>query len=225
MRGKVAIDNIASPPADTRSLKDKAYDHLKRLILTGAFEPQTTFSERYLEATFHMSRTPIREAIQRLVMEGLLLYAPNRGVTVADLSLQQAVDLYDLRVALETHIVRALCHGATSREATAAFDANLAEQRRFMDAQDHVRFTEKDSEFHRLLATTHGNQEIIRIMDRAQDQIFRTAIRVLRKDHERIIVSYEDHQRIYAAVVAHDEEQAEHLVRDHLEFGKRILVS
>jgi DNA-binding GntR family transcriptional regulator len=206
-------------------LKDKAYHDLKRLILTGALEPHATLSERHLVSQFQMSRTPIRDAIQRLVIEGLLAYAPNKGVTVADLSLQQAVDLYDLRVALETHIVRELCHGTTPVDASAALKTNLVEQHQFMEARDHVRFTEKDSEFHRLLAAAHGNQEIIRIMDRAQDQILRTAIRVLKKDHERIVVSYEDHQRIFAAVIAQDDQQAEHLVREHLEFGKRILIS
>ncbi|CAI6052090.1 GntR family transcriptional regulator [Cohnella sp. JJ-181] len=206
------------------TLKEKAYAELKALILGNELEPGDYLTERMLEERLSMSRTPIRSALERLESEGLVRYTPNKGLFVADFSIQRAVDFYDIRVALESHIVRKLSARAWQEDELAWFRDNLAMQKTYADQNDNAGFTAADSAFHLQLAKYHDNSEIIQSMENLQDKLYRIAIRVLRKDATRIRVSYDDHVRIFACIVAGRADEAATAMTEHLEYGKRILI-
>jgi DNA-binding GntR family transcriptional regulator len=206
------------------TLKEHAYSELRRRIISGELKPGQFLTERMLVDMLKMSRTPIRSALERLDADGLALYTPNKGLVVAEISLKRAVDFYDLRMALECHIVQKLAKRSFTQAEKEQFHDNLAHQERCLRSDDYACFTEADSEFHRLLARLYDNDEVIRVMDQLQDKLFVIALTVLRKDRERILVSYQDHVAIVEALLQGNGEQAAKIMGDHLEYGKKILI-
>jgi DNA-binding GntR family transcriptional regulator len=207
------------------TLKETAYLKLRAMILNGELNPGDFLTERMLVEQLEMSRTPIRAALERLDVEGLANYTPNKGLVVAELSLGKAVDIYDFRMAMESYVVRKLANRAWTKEEIEWFDLNLALQRKHAEQNDYTLFTDADSQFHLKLAQTYENWEIVQAMEQLQDKLYRIALNVLRKDPSRIQVSYEDHEQILAHIIQKEPDKAvERMVR-HLEFGKRILIS
>jgi Transcriptional regulators len=206
------------------TLKEKAYLQLKQLIREGRFQSGEMLTERHLVEMLEMSRTPIRAALERLEAEGLVQYTPNKGIQLLEISLQRAVDLYDFRMAIETYIARKLSACILTSEQIEKVQANLDEQKFHMQKDDYEAFTKADLEFHLLLAHYHENLEMIHAIDRLQNQLFRIALNVMRKDRNRIRVSYEDHVSIFEHIRSGDAAGAGETMLRHLEFGKQILV-
>lgn len=207
------------------TLKEQAYLQLKAFILSGELTPGQFLTERTLVEMLGMSRTPIRSALERLDVEGLANYTPNKGLVVAEVSVAKAIDLYDYRIALESHVVRKLASLVWESDDLEWFEHNLREQERHMREQNYEAFTLADAEFHRKLAQVNGNSEIMMAMDRLQDKLHQIALRVLRKDRGRIGVSYEDHLAIFRLIKEGHVDEAAQAMETHLEYGKRILIS
>jgi DNA-binding GntR family transcriptional regulator len=210
---------------DSLTLKEKAYIELRKLILTGAFKQGEFLTERILVEKLGMSRTPIRSAVERLEVEGLVKHSPNRGLVVAEISINKAVDIYDVRKALESHVVTKLTNYSLSSDEVDWFKNNLDNQKASLDNNDYTSFTEQDSQFHRKLAELHDNSEIISIMAQIQDKLFLIALNVLKKDSERIKSSYNDHVAIFEHIMQRNGDEAAKRMTEHLEYGKRILIS
>jgi DNA-binding GntR family transcriptional regulator len=210
---------------ETVTLKEKAYSELKKRILTSIYKPGEFLTERALVEELQMSRTPIRAALERLVVEGLIHHSPNQGLVVAELSLNKAIDIYDIRIALETHVVKKLALRDWIEEEKAWFKDNLNKQKDCLEDRNYTEFTLLDSNFHKQLVILYENSEILKIMENIQDQLQLIALKVMRKDSTRIVQSYEDHLNIYEHILAGNTEEAAELMAMHLEFGKRILIS
>lgn len=205
------------------TLKDKAYSELKTRILNGELKPGEMLSERILVDMLHMSRTPIRAAMERLAAEGLLNYTPNKGIVVSELSIGRAANVYDLRTALEVHIVTKLSDRQWIQSEKRRVEDNLALQEEYAAQLEFDKFTTKDAEFHRTLAQIYGNLEMLYVIERIQDQIYQIAMQVLRKDRNRVYVSYADHRAIYDAILKHDGPAAAAKMTDHLMLGRQII--
>ncbi len=206
------------------SLKDQAYQLLKQSILDGTYPDGALLTERTLSETLSMSRTPVRAAVDRLEQEGYLHCAPNRGIRVQEITLRQAKDFFDFRIALECHAARKLSGMHLSAADREAMADNLAAQAACVRDNDLITFTRHDSSFHRLLVGLYGNQEMIRTMDRLQDMLFRSALTVLRRDPGRIQASHDDHAAMWNAVLQQDGDLAHALVQAHLDYGMSILL-
>jgi DNA-binding GntR family transcriptional regulator len=208
----------------TITLKEKAFIHLRKLILNGELKPGEVLTERMLVEMMEMSRTPIRAALERLDAEGLANYTPNKGLVVAELSLRKAIDLYDYRIAMECFVVRKLASMELEKSVLKWFEQNLRQQQTHVEKSDYALFTEADTQYHRKLVEIYANSGITQAMERLQDQLYRIAIGVLRKDRTRISVSYDDHLRIFQFIQAGEADKASQAMEEHLEFGKRILI-
>lgn len=206
------------------TLKEQAYQQLRTLILSGEIQSGAQLTENYLVELLQMSRTPIRSALERLTAEGLLNYAPNKGLSLNEPSLQRVVDFFDVRIALEGHIVKKLATRAWQEQDIAWFRSNLAEQEAAMRVHDYAAFSLKDSEFHRQLAILYDNHEIILWMDNLQDKLFQIPLKILRKDHQRIQQAYQEHVQLVEAMLSGASDKALALMVEHLEHGARILV-
>ncbi|TBL76525.1 GntR family transcriptional regulator [Paenibacillus thalictri] len=206
------------------TLKEKAYERLRNLILNGSIPPGENLTERHLVELLEMSRTPIRAALERLEAEGWVTYSPNKGLSVKELSLQRVIDFFDYRMALEGYVISKLASRTFSDEEKSWFENNLAEQAKYMETNDFQEFTRRDSDFHRKLIEIYGNYEIKQTFENLQDKLFQIALNVLRKDNKRIQRSYEDHKNIYELIKQGNAEDAYKLAIQHLEFGKQILI-
>lgn len=204
-------------------LKDKAYETLKELILSETLPAGTFLSERQLAGRLEMSKTPVRSALERLQGEGFLTISPQQGVLVREIPLHEIVDLFDIRIALETFVVRQLA-GTLRGPQTALLEENLAAQAACIPTQDVHQSTRLDEDFHQMLCEFHQNGEILRVMLGLRDRLTRVISRVFRRAPNRFEASYADHRGIFEALSLGGKALAERRMREHLEYGKRFLV-
>lgn len=205
-------------------MKEKAYDHLKRLILSETFQPGSFLSERQLAVRLKMSKTPIKSALERLESEGFIAVSPQQGIVVQDLTLDEIADHFEIREALETFVVRRLA-GRMTEEQIARMRMNLEAQKALVERLDGPASLQLDSEFHSLWCQFLGNREIIAAMGRLRDRLYRIISRVNARNPSRMHEGYEEHVRIADAVFAGDGDLAVRLVEEHLHSGKLCLLS
>lgn len=210
-------------PPRTASLKQQAYLELKRLILSDEMAAGTVLSVRQLAARLDMSRTPVHAAIERLEADGLVTLAPQQGVVVREVSLQDIVNHFGIRQALEPFLMSRLA-GKLTDDQVQALRANQARHLAALKQHRLDEYVEVDVEFHQLLCRFHGNEEITNVMQRLRDKIQRVIYRIVRNSPERVTESYSEHQAILDALVESDGERAANLVNEHLEKGLRRIL-
>lgn len=203
--------------AATITLADQAYAEIKQLIFDFTLMPGDRFSESELSQRVQVSRTPLRQALQRLEREGFLHVFPKLGWQVAPLDFDQFDELYDLRVLIECHAAQALSQ-ADPRPALddlAAVWLAPASQRR--TSPDDVRAL--DEQFHSELVRAAGNREMARVHREITDRI-----RIIRRldftKPARVDATYDEHARILRAITRRRAEEAQRLLRAHIEQSK-----
>jgi DNA-binding GntR family transcriptional regulator len=202
----------------SESLKQQAYLKLKRLILAGELPSGTVLSVRQLATQLEMSRTPVHAAIERLEADGLVTLAPQQGVMVREMTMQDIVNHYQIRQALEPFVLSRLA-GKLSEEQIQQLRENQSRYDEATHNQLMHDVVEIDAEFHRLLFTFFGNDEITGVLERLSDRIRRVIYRISQKSPERMAESCEEHQAILDALIEGDGEHAAKLASDHLERG------
>lgn len=138
-------------------------DRLRTSIVDGSLKPGSQLSEVELARTFGVSRGPVREALQRLVQEGLLLSEPHRGVFIPVLTDEDVVDIYLAREALESAAVRAIVANDDAAAAAEALDRFVTEMERAEAAGDWAAVGNSDLEFHVALVDASGSQRLRRM--------------------------------------------------------------
>jgi DNA-binding GntR family transcriptional regulator len=212
-------------PLDPRVLlKDVALEQIKRLILEGTLAPGRVVSERELTGMLSMSKTPIRAALERLALEGFVHVSPQRGVMVLEMSLQEIVDHYDLRHAVETFVVARIA-GRLDREQCEVLRDHLLRQDMCIHDGDARAYISADGDFHQQLCLFDGNRQIIDVMRLQREKLARVGEQIARRDPARMQVSAAEHARIVAAIEEGDSIRAARCMAEHLENGKRFLVA
>nr|WP_217345879.1 GntR family transcriptional regulator [Noviherbaspirillum sp. L7-7A]MBV0880224.1 GntR family transcriptional regulator [Noviherbaspirillum sp. L7-7A] len=200
------------------TLGDAAYLRLKDELFAFRLLPGERFSETAMAARLGMSRTPLRQALARLQREGYLDMDAKSGWSVRLLDFEQFDHLYDLRLVLETAVVRRLCedgalHGALY---TLSDFWLVAPEARLDDGQ---RVAEMDEAFHMALVAAAANPEMARVHHDVTERI-----RILRRldfsSAGRVACTYDEHGAILRAILARQADQAAVLLREHVEASK-----
>lgn len=206
------VAEITPIPARS-SIADQAESVLRRLILDGVFEPGQRLSEVELSQSLEISRSPLREAFQRLAKEGLITLVPKRGAFVTEFDLKQISELYEVRYALEVEVARLA--------ATRANESDLDLMRQAVAATRLALTSESasyppDTDFHRHMIAAAGNP-ILADMATEVDSQLRLARARGGFVPERALAAYEEHVAIYEAIKARDADSAGTEMRKHLE--------
>jgi DNA-binding GntR family transcriptional regulator len=218
-------DNPGSGGAEESGLlRERAYRELKDLLVLSVGAPPAFLSSRKLANQLGMSNTPVRSALERLESDGLVTITPQQGILVNELSAKEILDHYEIREAIEPYVLKKLA-GRLTEDQAERLSAQLEEQDRSIAAGDIRRIVVLDSEFHLLLCELLGNEEILRLMVRLRDQIHRVITQIARLLPDRRQASYAEHAAIVDALLCGDAEKAGVLVMEHLENGKRLLMS
>jgi len=138
-------------------------DRLRKLVVSGAYEPGTQLSEVDLAERFGVSRGPIREALQRLVHEGLLRSEPHRGVFFPTIGEGDIVDIYIAREAIESAAVKLIMQQPDRRAVSRRLDHLVSQMRRAAEADDWVRVADLDMQFHSALVRASGSDRLSRM--------------------------------------------------------------
>ena len=157
------------PEVKTVSSSQRAYSMLRERLLRFRFMPNQKINEVTLAAELCISRTPLREALNRLVAEGLLVDR-GRGFSVPDLESEMVLDLFEARVEIECATVRLACERATE-EALDALEAFLAESMAESPDASVDRLIELDIGFHDAIAEMSGNKVLRRTLANLNDRI------------------------------------------------------
>lgn len=213
------------PTPERVLLKDRAYDHLRGLIVEGTYPPGRFISERELTAELGMSKTPIKAALERLAEQGFVTISPQRGVIVRALTPHEIADHYDFRMAVESWIMRHLAGRLTHAQAE-RIRVNLMRQKELARRPvDIVGYTAADAEFHQMLAEFTGNDEFVRAMAHQRDKLRRVVEQIALRETGAPTRSCGEHRAIADALLAADGDRAARLVVEHLEHGKQFLLA
>jgi len=205
-------------------LKDRAYERIKHRLLNNDYPPGSFLSERHLAENLGMSKTPVKAALERLESEGFISVSPQQGIVVRELSVHEIADQYEIRAALESYTLRTLAGNLTPNQ-VASVKANLHEQSRLKGTGDVAKGVELDAAFHIQFAEFLGNREILRVIGQLREKMQRVVTQVFRLSPARIETSYDEHAAIAAAVIDGDGDRAAELIVQHLELGKRLILS
>ncbi|MFG1258712.1 GntR family transcriptional regulator [Xanthobacter flavus] len=150
-------------PAEDASLTDRAYRILEELIATLQLPPGAVLSELTLSDRLKIGRTPIREALQRLARDGLVVVLPRRGVLVSDINLRTQLRLLEVRRVLEVLMAGLAAERATAEERE-AFAEIAASMRQAAEVEDDLAFMRLDRRFNLLMAQASRNEFAVRSM-------------------------------------------------------------
>jgi DNA-binding GntR family transcriptional regulator len=201
-------------------LSDKAYQLIKHKIITLELPPLSAIDEQALMEDLGLGRTPIREALQRLSAEDLVLLAPRRGMFVADISITDLQKIFEARMILEGFCAHLAAQRAT-QEQLAQMAALVQEVDRVPDG-DRRALMAIDERFHCLLYEAADNEFLADILLRLHALSFRLWHLVLDRLGS-VREALEQHRAITDALSARDEDLAAELVRHHIsEFQKEI---
>ncbi len=205
-------------------LKERAFDVIKQKIMDEEFPPGSFLAERKLALMLGMSKTPIKSALERLEVEGFVTISPQQCILVRELPIDEIADQYEIRTALETHVVRGLAKRITETQVSFLQD-NLALQRETADTADVVDWVERDAAFHLVLAEQYGNKAIYRTMLDLKNRMHRVIARVFRLQPLRSKESLDEHQAIVSAIISGKAEEAASLITIHLQRGRDLVLA
>lgn len=195
-------------------LRDVVFKTLRQAILTGELKPGERLMEIHLANQLGVSRTPIREAIRMLELEGLVTMVPRKGAEVSRISKQDISDVLEVRGSLEALAVRLACRRITPKE------LELLETtfRNFVSAVgrgDLNEVVQADVKFHDIITDASKNKRLEQLVNNLAERVFRYRLEYS-KDvnvHKRLI---EEHERILTCIQNGDESGAEEAVRIHV---------
>jgi DNA-binding GntR family transcriptional regulator len=197
-----------------RSRSDRIAETLEEQILTGRFPPGTRLDEASLGEEHGVSRTPVREAFQRLALSGLVVQHPRRGVFVRETSPVELLEMFEVMAELEAFCGRLAARRSTE-EAIAALRGASVACHRAMDAGDVDTYYRENGAFHQLIYDQSGNRYLAHEAHRLHRRLkpFR---RMQLHFRGRLRQSMEEHEAIVDAIAAGDGERAEDLLRAHV---------
>jgi DNA-binding GntR family transcriptional regulator len=215
---------LPTEPSAPLPLHQRAYEEIKRFIVSGEYPPDSFLSERQLAQRLGMSKTPVHIALKRIEAEGFVLISPQQGIVVRALAPSDILDHYELREAIEGLIVRKLA-GRLDQRQTSTLQRSIQEQEDALRNGDLARCLELDAAFHLLLASFLGNRLILATMEQLQDKIRLVILRVSSLHRPRFQESVHEHGIIARHLIQGETDAAHQALIDHLEAGKRQILT
>ena len=206
------------------NLSARVYNEIKNLILCNEIMPGQKLHHQQLSERLGVSRTPIREALTRLVQEGYVSFLPNRGFTCKEIRMQEAEELYELREALEAFAVEKAIATLSEKALRQLRDKVTAYGR---DVQN--RFTRDrlvyDQDVHLQIAQLTGNETLRNTLSHVFERI------VLKRrtdglyDPARGVAAHQEHLRLLEAMERRDAPAAVAILRNHIQAGKKNVMA
>jgi DNA-binding GntR family transcriptional regulator len=209
------IDRKPAAATEAASLRDMAYAAIKHRIITCAFKPGEFLNEASVSATLGIGRTPVHQAIDRLMLEGMLDVMPRRGVIVRPVSLNEVMQIIDVRLLNECPCVRLATERADDDEMAHLTDI-LSRAEQWMPTRNSEQMMLLDREFHATLARACKNTVLSDILGKLQDRSLRFWFLSLTAPGHHASVQ-EQHMAIVDAMKQRDPNGAEQAMRAHIE--------
>ena len=191
-------------------LRDVVFNTLRQAILRGEFKPVERLMEIQLANKLGVSRTPIREAIRKLELEGLVIMIPRKGAEVADITEKSLRDVLEVRKALEELAVQLACEKITQEELEELEKAGENFKKILKRSKDITEVAEADVRFHDVIYMATDNQKLIHLLNKLREQMYRYRVEYLKnpdvheqltQEHEEIVYHIKRREKVEATAV------------------------
>ena len=196
-------------------LRDVVFNTLRKAILRGELKPGERLMEIQLANKLGVSRTPIREAIRKLELEGLVLMIPRKGAEVAQITEKNMQDVLEVRKALEELSVQLACERITPEQVE---EMKMAAEdfRKVLKSGDVTKIAEADVKFHDIIFAATNNQRLITLLNNLREQMYRFRVEY-RKQKECYPQLLEEHDKLIALISGGEVEEACELMGCHID--------
>jgi DNA-binding GntR family transcriptional regulator len=207
-----------------QTLGQSTYAEIRRQILHGELSPGEFVSERVLADRLQAGKAAVRVAVQRLAAEGFISVQPRRGMVVASQSIQDVIDLFQVRLLIEQRVVRSIAGTLNSAQMASLWEF-MPLMQAAMATGDAVRVVECDFAFHQHMCELHGNKHLAGVLERILVGLYRETwltTSMLPSHGEDVLLK---HAGIIEAIEKGEGARAELLLRDHVTLGEQCVLS
>lgn len=201
-----------------KPLREVVFETLREAIISGQLSPGERMMEVQLAEEMGVSRTPVREAIRKLELEGFVVMIPRKGAYVAGISYKDIADVFEIRAALES-----LAAGLAAERITEEELEDLERTLLQVSSADTTNIVERDTDFHDIIYQASRNTRLIQIINNLREQIqrFRTTSLAF---PGRMKEAIEEHKKMTEAIAERNVQLAQNLALEHIENAENSML-
>jgi DNA-binding GntR family transcriptional regulator len=205
-----------------KPLREIVFETIRMAIINQVLRPGERLMETQLADELGVSRTPVREAIRKLELEGLVVMVPRRGAYVAGISMRDIHEVFQVRGALEA-LAASLAAERITAEELEEMERQLVKEAEETEANNLKSIVQIDTTFHDIMYKASRNQKLMQMINNLQEQLqrFRSAS-LARPGRSR--TALEEHKKIVEAIAARDTKLAEQLALEHIENAENAMI-
>jgi len=215
-------DKLQATMDEFLPLRDVVFKTLRQAILTGELKPGERLMEVRLADKLGVSRTPVREAIHKLELEGLVTMVPRRGAEVARITEKSLNDVLEVRRALDALCAELACDRITE-EGLAALKLACDRFEQCVSSRNLRQIAQADVALHDIIVQATGNQRLIQLVNNLSEQMYRYRFEYI-KDSSRHESLVHEHRIIYESIVRKDKETAAAAARTHIDNQEKSII-
>ena len=203
-------------------LRDVVFNTLRQAILTGEMKPGERLMEIHLANKLGVSRTPIREAIRKLELEGLVIMIPRRGAEVAQITWKNLKDVLEVRRALDVLAIELACERMTQDEIVSLYQA-CEKFKEATKTQEARIIAEADVALHDIIVASSRNDRLVQLLNNLAEQMYRYRFEYIKdaSQHERLV---QEHNDMYQSILRKDKESAARAVKKHIDNQEQAII-
>ncbi|MDK2564441.1 GntR family transcriptional regulator [Romboutsia sedimentorum] len=207
---------------DYKPLRDVVFENLREAIVEGKVKPGQRLMEVQLAEQLGVSRTPVREAIRKLELEGLVIMLPRKGAYVASMSLKDIIDVLEIRASVEG-LAASLASERISPEDIKKLEAILKDFEQSAAGSDVETLLKKDVEFHECIFKATKNKKLHQLINSLWEQVYRFRVTYI-SDYDSTVDIARDHKLILDAIKKGDNEMAKKHATEHIEKIEHFMI-
>jgi DNA-binding GntR family transcriptional regulator len=205
-----------------KPLREVVFESVRGAIVSGMLKPGERLMEVQLAEKLGVSRTPIREAIRKLELEGLVIMIPRKGAYVADLSIKDITDVLEIRATLEG-LASGLAALRITDEEIEQLKLNAKQFNAALEADDFEGIVQADMEFHDNIFKATRNEKLLQINNNLREQVQRFRIMYINKSNKSKDLA-RDHFEIAEAISKRNIDKAEKIAKIHIENAEKFIL-
>lgn len=212
---KLNLDNY-------KPLRDVVFENLRTAILEGNLKAGQRLMEVQLAEQLGVSRTPIREAIRKLELEGLVVMLPRKGAYVANMSFKDLIDVLEIRASLEG-LAASLASERLRDEDIVELERVAKEFEKSVRETDIDNVLKKDVEFHEKIFLMANNKKLYHLITSLWEQVHRFRVTYV-SNYDASLSLVDEHNRILEAIKSGDSELAKKYATEHIELAEQFFM-
>ena len=205
-----------------KPLRDVVFENLRGAIVEGRLKPGERLMEVQLAEQLGVSRTPVREAIRKLELEGLVVMLPRKGAYVANMSLKDLIDVLEIRASLEG-LAASLAAERITDEDIKKLESIVEEFKDGINESNVEALLRKDVEFHECIFKSTNNKKLHQLINSLWEQVYRFRVTYI-SDYDSTVNIIEEHKMILDAIKRRDSKLAKKYAMEHIQKAEKFMI-